>query len=641
MNIPDPRFRISRLTVAVALAVALSCSPSGAFELFGIKFFERGGDEDADEVIGDPQAYSVTFTVAGRAEDIENDLRASSSLWRDRDEPASGAGGLLVKARGDYRRLLAALYGEGRYGGTINIRIDGREAADLPPDAELSDPAAVEVVVDPGPEFAFGQTNIVNRAPPPVERDDEVELPEDDGFVPGEVARSGVIVKAERLSIEAWREQGHAKAWQIDRRVVAAHPANIVDATIVIEPGRKASYGPVAVQGTDRMDPEFVAFMTGLPLGQEYDPDDLERANERLARLDVFRSARIEEADAIGADGLLPISVTVQERLPRRFGVGGSYSTLDGLGVETFWLHRNLFGRAERLRLEARVGGIGADLKPEEFDYRVGGAFTKPGVYTPDTDFTASLIGERQVLEPYTRTGVLAQAGLTHIFTEEVKGRVLFNGDHARFEDDFYGARSFTSVGVLGGLIFDSRHDDADATEGFFAEVTAEPFYEFNFGNAAGRFTAEGRTYFGFGDEDRAVLAGRLKLGTLVGAPIAETPPDKLFFAGGGGSVRGYAFRNIGVVKGDEVLGGRSLIEGSVELRTRVTETIGLVGFADAGYVGEESFPDFSEDVRIGVGVGLRYLTGLGPIRLDVAVPLDRRADDPSVAFYVGIGQAF
>jgi translocation and assembly module TamA len=137
------------------------------------------------------------------------------------------------------------------------------------------------------------------------------------------------------------------------------------------------------------------------------------------------------------------------------------------------------------------------------------------------------------------------------------------------------------------------------------------------------------------------VLAGRLKLGTLVGPPISEIAPDRLFFAGGGGSVRGYAYRNIGVPVGDEVIGGRSLIEASVEARVKVTETIGVVGFVDAGYVGEDSIPSFDEDLRIGVGAGLRYLTGLGPIRLDVAVPLDPREDDPDFAFYVGIGQAF
>jgi translocation and assembly module TamA len=641
LSIPRSKVPFGFLAGAAALAVLAVTSPAASFELFGINFFGGATEEEAEPVIGEPQPYTVDFVVAG-GDEIENVLQRASNLWRDRDEPASGAGGLMVKARGDYRRLLAALYEEGRYGGVISIRIGGREAAELPPDAEFPDPVAVEVVVDPGPVFLFGETEIVNRAPPPLDRDDEVEAPEEEGFVTGEVARSGVVLEAERLAVEAWREQGHAKAEAIERRVVAAHPQDILDATLVIDPGRRAAYGPVFVQGTERIDPDFVAYMADLPYGAEYDPDDLERANERLARLGVFRSARLEEAEAIGEDGLLPVSVIVQERLPRRFGIGGSYSTVDGLGFETYWLHRNLFGRAESLRLEARVGGIGDTLDAEEFDYRFSATFTKPGVYTPDTNFVASVVGERQVLEPYTRTGVAAQAGFTHVFTEELQGRIFLTGDHSRYEDDFYGIRDFTTAGVLGGLVFDSRDDPADATEGFFAEVVAEPFYEFEYGNAAARLTTEGRAYFGFGEEDRLVAAGRLKLGSLIGAPISETPPDKLFFAGGGGSVRGYAFRNIGVVRPNgDVTGGRSLIEGSVELRARVTERIGLVGFADAGYVGEESFPDFSEDFRVGVGVGLRYVTGLGPIRFDVAVPLDPREDDPDVAFYVGIGQAF
>jgi translocation and assembly module TamA len=619
----------------------MTCSPAAAVEIFGLKLFGSRQAEEAD-TIGDPHRYDIEMAIAVDDGDLEQAIRNASTLWLQRDEPASGAGGLLVRARGDYRRILAALYGEGRYGGTISIRIDGREAADLPPDAVLANPASIVVGVDPGPLFRFGQARIVNRAPPAQHRRDEVDAPEDEGFRPGEVARSGTILKAERLSVEAWRQQGHAKAEAAERRVAAAHLTDTLDASITIEPGRKAYYGPVTVEGTERMDPAFVAWMTGLPMGEEYDPDDLDRANDRLARLDVFRALRLQEAGTIGPDGLLPINVIVQERLPRRFGIGGSFSTVDGLGIDGFWLHRNLFGRAERLRFDARVGGIGETVDPKEFNYRFAASFLKPGIYTPDTDFVASLVGEREMLEPYTRTAVVGEIGLKSNLTDEVSWRVLLNGGHARFDDEVFGEREFNHVGVLGGITFDSRDNAADATEGFYFDALLDPFYEFNYGNAAVRVIGEGRAYFGFGEEDRIVLAGRLKLGSLVGSPIAETAPDKLFFAGGGGSVRGYAYRNIGVPgPGDTVTGGRSLIEGSVELRTRVTDTIGLVGFADAGYVGERSWPDFSDDLRVGVGAGLRYLTGFGPIRLDVAFPLDRRPGDPDVAFYVGIGQAF
>lgn len=633
------------LALVVSLSVAAATLPvsqaSAFFGLFGSR------DDAAVDVIGDPQNYTAEVTVLDAESALERRLRSASTLWNDRNEPASGSGGLLAKARGDYRRLLAALYAEGRYGGTISILIDGREAADVPPDTILANPANVVVSIDPGPEFRFGEASIVNEAPPPQSWRDEVDNPREEGYASGEIARSSTILRAERLSVEAWRQQGHAKAQVVERRVEAAHDADIINARITVEPGRKAYYGPITVEGTERLDPDFIAFMAGLPLGQEYDPDDIRRAGERLARLDVFSASRFQEADAIGADGLLPINLIVQERERRRIGIGGSYSTLDGLGIETYWLHRNLFGRAERLRLDARVAGIGRNLDsasfdPKDFNYRVGASFEKPGVFTPDTNYFASIYGTREVLDNYTRTGVDAQSGYSHIFNEELAGRFAVTASHARFEDDAFGIREFTTAGLLGSLTYDSRDDGANPTRGYFAEAVVEPFYEFQFNNAAFRSTVEGRTYYGFGAENRFVLAGRAKFGTLIGPSIGESPPDKLFFAGGGGSVRGYAYRNIGVEGPDgTVIGGKSLIEGSVEARMQVTNSIGLVGFADAGLVGADSVPDFNEDVRIGVGAGLRYFTGLGPIRLDVAVPLDKREGDPSVAFYVGIGQAF
>jgi translocation and assembly module TamA len=612
-----------------------------AFEIFGRKIFGSEEPENED-VIGEPQHYTVDFAVTGDTDATESILKGASGLWNDREKAASGAAGLMAKARSDYKRLLAALYAEGRYGGTISIQIAGREVADLQPDDALPEPAHVVVNVDTGPLFHFRAANIANEAPPPLEPRDVTPLPADEGFAPSQVARSGVVLKAEKLAVEAWRQQGFAKTRIIERRIEAAHDVDLVDADLTVEPGKRASYGQVSVMGTERMDAQFVAYMTGLGQGQEFDPDDLDRANKRLSRLAVFRALRIEEADEIAANGSLPIKVTVQERLPRRFGIGATYSTIDGAGFEGFWLHRNLFGKAEQLRFDAKIAGLGPTVDPAELTYRVGATFTKPGVFTPDTNFVASVYGDREVLDAYTRTAVTAEAGFTHLFNEEFSGRLFAVGGVARFDDDVYGRRDFATIGVLGGLTYDNRDNAADAVQGYYLDAQLEPFYEMEYGNLVGRFVGEARTYYGFGDDDRIVMAARLKVGSLVGAPIAELAPDKLFFAGGGGSVRGYGYRTIGAsALNGEVVGGRSLIEGSAELRARVTETIGAVAFVDAAYVGAESFPDFNEDLKIGAGVGLRYLTGLGPIRLDLAMPLDPGRDDPDFAFYVGIGQAF
>lgn len=632
---------LERSAAAFVLTAALSAVPfpAQAFSLFGIEIF-GGGEEEAD-VVGEPQSYDVTFQAVNDTYEIGNDIRGASTLWNERDEPASGAAGLISMAKSDYRRLLGALYGEGHYGGTISILIGGQEADMLPPDAELADPAQVAIVVDPGPRFVFDETRIVNQAPPARERGDVVPLPQEEGLSSGEVARSGAVLRGERLLVQAWREQGHAKAEIAERQVTADHRTDNVDVTLAVDPGRYAVYGETTVDGTERMNPEFVRYMADLPPGAEFDPDDLEKARDRLARLDVFRSLTVREADEIVQGGLLPITVNVQERPLRRIGVGGTYSTVDGLGLESFWLHRNLFGEAQRLRFDARVGGIGDTIDVEEFDYTVGATYTQPGTFTPDTDLVASLIGKREVLDVYTENSVTARLGLTHSFSDYLSGEIFTEAKYAEFIDDL-GERDFITLGLPGKLTYDTRDNSADATEGYFLEVTAEPFYEFEFGNPAGKATVEGRAYYGIGAEDRVVLAGRLKIGTLLGPDIAEIPPDKLFFSGGGGSTRGYAYRGIGVEgPGGALTGGRSLLEASAEVRTRVTESIGLVGFADLGYVGEDSFPAFSEGFKVGVGAGLRYQTGLGPIRLDVAVPLDPGPDDPDFALYVGIGQAF
>ncbi|MBZ9656173.1 autotransporter assembly complex protein TamA [Phyllobacterium lublinensis] len=630
---------------AALLAFTALVSPAQAFDLFGIHLWGERKDADADSVIADPHKYTVEI-AQGENNETKKLVEGASSLIADEDKPASGAAGLLAKARGDYRRILGALYADGRYGGTISIKVDGREAADIPPDATLSNPATVTIAVDPGPQFLFATARVRNMAPPPVDPKDEVDRPEEQGFAPGDVARSTAIVRAERLAVDAWREQGHPKAKIVSRDVLADHDNSRVDATIEVDPDRRAAFGPITVTGTERMDPEFVAFITGLQPGVEYDPDEIERAKKRLSRLEVFRSARVEEAEAITSNGLLPITVAVQEQKLRRFGLGGSYSTLDGAGFEAFWLHRNLFGRAERLRFDARISGIGdQSYDPQDYSYLLGVSFTKPGVYTPDTDFISSLIGERKVLDAYTQTSLTADAGFTHTFSDELTGKITASVSKSRFDDDFFGERDFLTAGLVGTLTYDSRDSKVDPSRGHFLEGLISPFYEFEYGNFATKFTAEGRTYYSLDADNKYILAGRLKLGSIVGAEVAELPPDQLFFAGGGGSIRGYAYRNVGVNVSrdgeDYVIGGRSLIESSVEARIRMTETIGVVGFVDAGYVGEESFPDFAESLRVGVGAGLRYNTGLGPIRLDFAVPLDPTDDDPDFAFYVGIGQAF
>lgn len=621
--------------ICVVLGLALAPAPGFALSFFGITLFEDQETLDADAVIADPQLYTIDFQVAGD-DDLKNALQSASSLFDGRDAPASGAAGLLATARADYARLVAALYARGHYSGAVTIMVDGREASELAPDSNLGDPAIVVVRVDPGAQFQFGNTRILNQAT------GAGDVLGDNGLVTGEVARSGAVRRAARQAVADWRALGHPKARIADQDIIADHANGRVDVVLEIAPGPQARFGAILVDGAVDMDVGFIIAQSGLKPGDPYDPVAIAAAKSRLARLDVFSVIKIEEAEAISPDGTLGITIVVQERKKRRLGAGATFSTTDGLGAETFWLHRNLFGQAESLRLDAKLAGIGFPLNTAQFDYMFGGTFTKPGFGTKDTDLIASVMAQRTVLKRYTQTSIEGKLGFTHRFDETFSADFGAEVKQANFNDAAFGSRDFTLAGVYGGLTYDSRDSKTDATEGIFAELTAEPYYEFAFANPALLLNAEGRTYFSFDADDRFVVAGRLRLGALLGPSIAETPPDKLFFSGGGGSVRGFAFRSIGINgPGGSTIGGKFLTEGSIEARVKVTDNIGVVGFVDAGYVTANGFVGFAEGARIGVGAGLRYYTGFGPLRLDVAVPINKRADDDNYALYVGIGQAF
>lgn len=623
-----------------AAAVIAATGHAQAFNLFGLKLFEGQQQADQAALVTDPQPYKATISTGGATGALDAAIRNASSLMAGQDKPASGVQGLLALARGDYQAINAALYSQGYYGGTIHILIGGREATAIPVDAALPKPVAVAISVTPGPLFHFGRLRIDNAAPPTSNPDDKVPSPAAAGFVPGAPALSGAVLAAETNAIAAWRQLGYPNAKSLHRNVVADHRTHLLDAAIVLDSGPHAVIGPVHVTGTTTVDPAFVAYETGLEPGKEYDPDDIARANKRLQKLEMFRSTRIADQGELGPGGTLPIEVAVDELPGHRFGIGADYSTIDGLGLNGYWLARNLFGHAERLRFDAAISNIAFPIDSSQFDYAVGGTFTKPGVFNPDTDLIASLIAARDNLPGYDETRLAGKTGLDYAYSDQLTLKGGVEGDIGNV-DDAFGNRNFATAGVYLEATLDTRDSITDPTSGYYLDATAEPYYEFYFGHPQFRATAEARGYYGFGDAHRFVIAARLKGGAIIGPSLDEIPPDRLFFAGGGGSVRGYGYKSIGVTgPGGQLVGGRYLIDGSLEARWRINESFGAAAFLDGGAVGDATLPS-ARDIRFGAGVGIRYYTGFGPLRADIAIPLDRRPGDPSYALYLGLGQAF
>lgn len=620
---------------AICLGLAAATTPAFGFELFGVRLF--GGEKEP------PPPDAVTYEVSFNTEADRNLTRrlvAASRLEENKGDPSPGAAALLATARGDYQRLLGVLYADGRYGGTISITVDGREAADIPIDATFGDEAQVEISVNPGPVYLFDNVSILNR-PGPIAGEHKVpQTPEELGLRSGAPARSGAVIAAEGALVGRWREKGHPKARIAERTATAYHDDDEMDVAITVDPGRSAVFGETTVTGTEDMDPAFVAWYAGIKPGEPFTPEQLERARDQLRRLEVFQAQRIVEADAITSDGTLPIEIQVAESKRRVFGVGAKYSTLDGAGLEGYWRHRNLFGRAEKLQVEGRVGGINSP-DPDEYNYRLAVNFLKPGVFTPYTDFSTTVFAEQIAPDTYRSKSVGARAGLSHRIGKRWTLDGFAKVEAITIDRTTVGDGDFLMFSLPTAVNYDGSNDRLNPTKGFRAGAKFEPFYEARFSNVAAVTEVQGSVYQRLGT-DRFVLAARASLGSIAGAPLQEIPASRLFFVGGGGSVRGYPYRGVGPRDGNgEIIGGRSYFTGSVEARVQVTQSIGLVPFLDFGNAYRNELPDFSEPLKYGAGLGLRYFTGLGPLRFDVAFPLQPFEGDPNVAFYIGLGQAF
>ena len=187
--------RLFALAAGVALTLSSAGLPALAFEIFGHKFFEK---TDETMAVPDAQPYTLTLTVAGGDKQLVKLVDGASTLARQKDHPPPGTAGLIARARGDYGRILAALYAEGYYGGSIDIRIEGQPVELLRPDIDLPDPVPVTVSVDPGPLFHFGKVRVLGLPTDALTREDEKALDLDRwDLKSGAVARSGAILETE------------------------------------------------------------------------------------------------------------------------------------------------------------------------------------------------------------------------------------------------------------------------------------------------------------------------------------------------------------------------------------------------------------------------------------------------------------
>jgi translocation and assembly module TamA len=613
--VTEPACRRWRGAVVALLALVLAAGD--------VRAQEAPAEPDAPAPIIEPFPLTPRVPYAVEIRGVEGDLRdllvEVSEARRLSDRPPPSILVLRRRVREDQPRLLQALRARGHYAATVEARID-----------QAVTPALVVFQVDPGPIYRFREITIEVQPP---EADFRPPSPEALGVVEGRRAASQTIIDAERALLERARAQGFALAELGRRRAVVDHDADAMDLTLRLEAGPRARFGEITVRGLDSVEEDFVRGRVPWRPGDLVTPEALAEGRAALFGTELFSLTRITLGQQVDEEGRLPVTIRVEERPHRSISLGARYRSDEGPGGNVGWEHRNLLGAGERLRTEIDVSPIGyladGSFRVPDFIFRDQALLVGAQAALEDTDaFQSTSIGGSVGLERILRWGGIANLGVAFRAVEV---------------EDFTGRETFALLSLPGGLAYDYSDDLLDPSRGGRASITNEPFVDtLGSGVIFNRTLLRYTHYLQVLEEPRLVLAGRTALGTMFGADREDIPADERFYAGGGGSVRGFPFQLAGELDAqDRPLGGRSLFEVSGEVRLRITETIGGVAFIDAGSAFETQYPDFSEDLRIGTGFGLRYFSPIGPLRFDLAFPLNRRDADDFLQFYISVGQAF
>jgi translocation and assembly module TamA len=562
--------------------------------------------------------YEVEFV--GVENGLKDALQNASRLVSLADRVPASPAALRRRADEDLDRLEAVAHAEGYWQVHIACTLDTNQS-----------PAHVTVKVTPGPAFHFGKIEFRLPSGAPAALIDQRGAASV-GLVPGAVALSADVEAANDKIIDLYGRNGYPFAKVLDRNAVVDVAKDTMAVTYTIEPGAEARFGSTTIAGLKRVQPDFVTRRVAWQAGARYDSREVESTQQELVRSGLFSAVSIKHADAPDASGAVPMTITLIEGPPRSVGIGAGYNTNLGLGARAFWETRNLLGEGESLKFSAGAA---------QRQMGVAAAFRRPDLVARKVDLLADAELLREKTDAYKSRRWRTYAGL-----EDVSLSPYTLGGGLSLERAYLTLSNRDENYLLLGLPFYLRRDTTDdllnPTRGTRTTFTITPYHgllehDFNFVSAR----VEERGYQRLGTSDRYVLAGYAAVGSTVGTSLAGLPADKRFYAGGAGSVRGYGYQRAGPLDiTDTPIGGRSSLEFGAELRTRITETIGLVPFIDAGNVYPSNLPDRGS-FFYGAGLGLRYFTAIGPVRVDLAFPLKKRSSDDPIQFYISIGQAF
>jgi translocation and assembly module TamA len=657
----------------------------------------------------DPQAYKVDLVSTGNS-DLNATLKATSELVTLRTSAPVGPFALIGRARSDLDRLKTVLESYGYYQSYVGITIDdlplddpalGDELTSKPKGAD----ARVKVTFTLGSIYHLRHITIDGELPKSV--DGKLALNTGAPAVADQVLAAG-----ERLQT-ALEDEGYAFA-KVDPPVAQEIPAErVLDVSFHVSTGARVSIGTIQISGLKRMKESFVRRRLLVHTGELYGASKIERARKDLLALGVFTSVTVQVGEKPDSAGQVPITFTIRERLLHAVSLSAAYSTDLGGSSGVTWTQRDMSGRADSLTLGANVLNLGGSAS-DGVGYDLTAKYMLPELGHRDQSLQLAVEAINQSLAAYDQKAITFGATLTrklspvwsvsvgataeveHIqqegYIQELQSLVAADkltsvcpqlqtvGSYSEClvsgtpppctpgqpctEEIFTTALQASHYELLAlpmSVSFNTTGLDSpleDATHGIRASLSEAPTlsigtktakYFITQGNLAYYFDLN---HFHWSDPGRSVIALRGLAGLADGASQYSLPPDQRFYAGGSGTVRGYRYQTVGPLFPDgNPIGGTAINAGQAEYRQRIGQSLGFVVFLDAGQVSKDVNP-LDSTLRFGTGAGVRYYTAIGPIRLDIGLPINRPTEPATSTtpakkvgdafeIYIGLGQSF
>jgi translocation and assembly module TamA len=606
----------------------------------------------ADVKDEDEKTVNIRYTtvVEGLDKVGLDDRFGDLSALEKGDGKAANAAMVAARAREDERLALRLMQSLGYYDATALSTIEQNPANSGNLKAVIS--------ASPGAVYRLGKINIEGGETVPAGLLQK-ELP----LVTGDPIEADRVQGAEaNLSLKL-PQQGYPFITLGQRDIVLDDVTHTGDYTLPVTLGPRASFGDftttvAASAATNTPNPrrrrarsgrrqvfdiDHIKVLARFEKGELYDSRKIDDLREALIATSLFSSVSVEpvQTGEPGPDGTEFVNLLVRQQAGRPRTIAGTlgYSTGEGLRLEASWTHRNLFPPEGALILSGVAGTQ---------EQSANATFRRSNAGKRDRTVQVTVAAAHKDYEAYTAyTGIISgrisrdstpiwQKRWTWYYGAEIVGS---NEDRYNFATGTRDRGTWLIGAVPLFLGFDTSDNLLNPTRGFRIKGNVSPEASVRSGvRPYARLMVEGTAYQPV--TDAIVVAGRARFGSIPGIARDDLPPSRRYYAGGGGSVRGFGYQELGPRSPDgKPVGGRGLAEFAIEARYRFGD-YGIVPFIDAGQVSDSIYPKF-DDIRVGVGVGARFYTNFGPLRIDVATPLNRRPGESKVALYISIGQAF